>query len=67
MGNTKPLQTEEDYERALKEIRTYLDNQPEPGTEAGRRFELLTFLVKEYEDVHYPISERKDRDASGES
>lgn len=67
MGNAKFLQTEDDYKRALKEIEVYFDNQPEPGTEAGDRFELLAALIKEYEDVHYSISERQERDGSDTS
>ena len=62
MSNATSLQTEEDYELALKEVEAYFDNIPEPGTEAAERFKRLTNLILEYEAIHYPLSEGKGRD-----
>jgi HTH-type transcriptional regulator/antitoxin HigA len=49
------LRTISDYERALEEIEAYFENVPEPGTEAGARFELLASLIKGSEDAHFLI------------
>lgn len=51
--DTKPIQTEADYEIALKEIEQLFDS--EPGTLAGDRLEVLVTLVSAYENTHYPI------------
>ncbi|CAM4422689.1 type II toxin-antitoxin system HigA family antitoxin [Stenotrophomonas pavanii] len=53
--NIQPIRTENDYENALREISTYVDNEPEPGSEEGDRFEILVTLVEAYEAKHYPI------------
>lgn len=53
--NIRPIRTESDYENALREISAYVDNEPEPGSEEGDRFEILVTLVEAYEAKHYPI------------
>lgn len=50
MMDVKPIHTEQDYEWALREVARYFETQPEPGTEDGDRFEVLSTLLKEYED-----------------
>lgn len=57
MSNVEPLLTAADYERALKEVEVYFDNQPASGTEAAHRFVLLSALIKDYEDRHFPMPE----------
>jgi hypothetical protein len=54
------LRTEDDYERALKEIEQYFENAPGPGTEAADRLNQLTARIVEYEDVHFPVSPGKE-------
>ena len=56
MENIRPIKTEADYDWAIKEITRYFENQPEPGSPEGDRFEVLATLVEAYEDVHYPMS-----------
>lgn len=51
----RPIRTEEDYKAALREVSAYCDNEPEPGTPDGDRFEILVTLVEAYEAKHYPI------------
>jgi HTH-type transcriptional regulator/antitoxin HigA len=51
----EPLRTMEDYERALKEIEAYFKNAPVTGTEAAARFELLAAMIRDFEDIHFPI------------
>ncbi|MCO7489345.1 MULTISPECIES: helix-turn-helix domain-containing protein [Stenotrophomonas] len=53
--NIHPIRTEDDYENALRMISAYVDNEPEPGSEDGDRFEILVTLVEAYEAKHYPI------------
>lgn len=53
--NIHPIRKEDDYENALRMISAYVDNEPEPGSEDGDRFEILVTLVEAYEAKHYPI------------
>lgn len=50
-----PIKTEEDYNWALAEIEAYFDKEPDIGTEAGDRFEILVTLIAAYEDQLYRI------------
>ena len=50
-----PIRTKSDYKRALREVSAYFDNEPEPGSEDGDRFEILATLVEAYEAKHFPI------------
>jgi HTH-type transcriptional regulator/antitoxin HigA len=52
----KPIHTEKEYEVALREVSGYFNNEPEPGTTEGDRFEVLIMLVEAYEAKHYPIA-----------
>ena len=49
----KPVRTEADYERALKDIETLIDARP--GTAEGDELDVLSTLVEAYEAEHYPI------------
>jgi len=51
----RPIKTEEDYKAALREVSAFFDNEPEPGSAEGDRFEVLITLVEAYEAKHYPI------------
>lgn len=51
----RPIHTDADYTAALREVSTYFDNEPEPGTPDGDRFEILLTLVEAYEARHFPI------------
>ena len=53
--NIHPIRTKADYRRALREVSAYFDNEPEPGSEDGDRFEILVTLVEAWEARHYPI------------
>ncbi|MDW6020461.1 XRE family transcriptional regulator [Mesorhizobium sp. BAC0120] len=57
MENIRPIKTEADYEWAIEEITAYFEDQPEPGTPEGDRFDVLATLIEAYEDAHYPISD----------
>jgi HTH-type transcriptional regulator/antitoxin HigA len=51
----RPIRTEADYDAALKEIALYFEREPEPGSVAADRFDILAALIKAYEDEHWPI------------
>ena len=53
--NIHPIRTKADYKRALREVSAYFDNEPEPGSADGDRFEILTTLVEAYEARQFPI------------
>lgn len=58
--DVRPLHTASDYEWALAEIAPYFERQLAPGSADGNRFEVLSVLIKEYEDRHIPIPRRAD-------
>lgn len=49
----KPIQSEADYKRALRDIDALFDAQP--GTPEGDELDVLVTLVEAYEAVHHPI------------
>lgn len=51
----RPIHTEEDYKAAMREVSAYFDQEPEPGTTEGNRFEILLALVEAYETQRFPI------------
>jgi HTH-type transcriptional regulator/antitoxin HigA len=51
----KLIKTDADYHRALAEAERLIDLDPLPGTKAGDRLELLTFLISHYEESRFPI------------
>ena len=51
----RPIHTEDDYRAAMREISAYFDNEPEPGTAEGDRFEVLLTLAEDYEARHFPM------------
>ncbi|NOG31703.1 helix-turn-helix domain-containing protein [Halomonas sp. TBZ9] len=53
--NIRPIHTEADYKAVLREVSTYFDNEPEPGTEDGDRFDILLTLVEAYEAKQFPV------------
>lgn len=56
MMDVRPLHTEQDYDWALAEVARYFDHQPARGTDDGDRFEVLSTLIKAYEDKHFEVS-----------
>jgi HTH-type transcriptional regulator/antitoxin HigA len=53
MMDVKPLHNEQDYDWAIREVTRYFDSEPVPGSADGDRFEVLSTLIKEYEDKHF--------------
>ena len=55
MLGEKPLRNERDYEWAIREISRYFETEPEPGSPDGDRFDVLSALIKAYEDEHFAM------------
>src|ERR1700759_452960 len=55
MMDVKPLRTEQDYEWAISEVTRYFDSQPALDTDDGDQFEVLSTLIKAYEDRHFEM------------
>ncbi|WP_031436682.1 helix-turn-helix domain-containing protein [Methylobacter tundripaludum] len=51
----RPIHTEDDYKTVMREVSAYFENEPDPGTPDGDRFEILLTLVEAYEIKHFPI------------
>lgn len=50
-----PIRNESDYEAALDTIEHLMDLNPAPNTTKADELEVLTMLVKVWEDEHHPI------------
>jgi HTH-type transcriptional regulator/antitoxin HigA len=50
--NIRDIHNEADYAWALREIETYFDKAPRPGSKEAARFNILAALIKDYEDRH---------------
>jgi HTH-type transcriptional regulator/antitoxin HigA len=55
MKNIRAIRTEADYDWALAEIEQYFQAEPDPGTPAADRFDVLATLIEAYEAKHWPI------------
>jgi HTH-type transcriptional regulator/antitoxin HigA len=63
MKNIRAIRTEADYDWALAEIERYFLKEPEPGTPAAERFDVLAALIDAYEAKHWPIEPADPIDA----
>lgn len=53
--NIRPIRTEDDYRAAMREISAFFDNEPEPTSPDGERFEILLTLAQAYEAKNHPV------------
>jgi len=51
------LRTEAEYDTAVAEMATLMDQEPALGTPARDRVEVLTLLISAYDDAHYPMGD----------
>jgi antitoxin component HigA of HigAB toxin-antitoxin module len=56
MRDLVQLLNESEYQSALADISWFIDNEPDPQSEDGKRFERLLILIQAYESSYYPIS-----------
>jgi HTH-type transcriptional regulator / antitoxin HigA len=52
----RPIRTDDDYRAALAEVSPLFDDEPEPGTPEGDRFDVLCTLIEAFERKHYPVA-----------
>ncbi len=55
MQDIRALRTEADYDWALADIEQYFVKEPEPGTPAAERFDVLAALIRAYEAKRWSI------------
>ena len=53
--NIRPIRSDADYRRTLKEVAALIEVDPEWGSPEGERLDVLTTLVQAYEARHFPI------------
>ena len=53
MMDLRPIHNERDYDWAVREVARYFEAEPAPGTADGDRFEVLSTLIKAYEDKRF--------------
>ena len=63
MNNIRPLRNESDYDWALAEIAPYFTDEPQPGTAAADRFDVLATLIESYEATNWAIESPDPIDA----
>ena len=51
--NIKPIKTEEDYQNALERLEVIFDSKK--GSSTGDELEILSILIENYENEHFPI------------
>ncbi len=51
--NIKPIKSDEDYNRALKRLEKIFDAPPQ--SKEGYEAEILSLLLENYENKHYPV------------
>ena len=51
--NIKPIKTEEDYQNALERLEFIFDSKK--GSSTGDELEILSILIENYENEHFPI------------
>lgn len=52
--NVKLIKNENDYNQALQRLEVIFDAKQ--GTKQGDELELLTMLIEQYENEHFPIN-----------
>ncbi len=55
MMDIRAINTDTDYEWALKEVEQYFDNVPSSGTPEADRFDVLSTLIEKYEAARFEI------------
>jgi HTH-type transcriptional regulator/antitoxin HigA len=51
----RPIHNDQDYRAALRDVSPFFDNEPEPGTLEGDRFEVMITLIEAYEAKQFPV------------
>ena len=56
LNPVRVIHSDDELAMALAEYETYFDANPEPGTVAADRFELLGLVIAAYEDQRWPVA-----------
>lgn len=59
----RPINSEVDYDWALKEIEPYFEKAPKRGSPEAARFDVLSTLIEAYEEKHWAIAPPDPLDA----
>jgi len=51
----KPIKNEQQYEDTLERVYLLMQKEVKPGSKESDELEILSILVKEYENEHYPV------------
>ena len=51
----KPIKTEDQYNEALARVYELIQSDVREGSAASDELEVLSILIKDYENVHYPM------------
>src|SRR5437763_103479 len=51
----KPIKNEKQYENALTRVYSLMQKNIKPDTRESDELEILSILIKEYEQEHYPV------------
>jgi len=52
--NILPIKTEQDYQNALQRLEIIFDASP--NSPEGEEADILSMLIENYENIHYPIN-----------
>lgn len=52
----KPIKNEQQYEEALLQTYELMQKDLKPGSRLADELEVLSILIKEYEQTHYPVA-----------
>ncbi|WP_028298483.1 helix-turn-helix domain-containing protein [Olivibacter sitiensis] len=53
----RPIKNEQQYEEALTRVYVLLQKDLKPDSKESDEMEILSILVKEYENEHYPVAQ----------
>ena len=56
MMDVRALHTDDDYRWALREVETYFHKEPDAGSIEADRFDVLSAIIRDYEDRHHAIA-----------
>src|SRR3954471_23848538 len=59
----KPIKNDEQYEDALARVYSLMQKNIKQGSRESDEMEVLSILVKEYENEHYPVPKPEPLDA----
>lgn len=59
----KPIRNKREYDQALATAYALMQKNIKPGSKESNELEILSILIKVYEDIHYPVPKPKPLEA----